>query len=161
MPSTSSVDAAGRATVEFRLPPEAGAQQAWLAGEFNDWSVDSHPLQRHDDGSLTVTVELEPGSYRFRYYLGDGEWENDWSADAYVDNEHGGQDSLIVVSPGESAPPKVMGDPAPAVEAPPEPPVKKKAATKKKAAAKRADGAVKKTATKKKAAAKKQSPPPD
>jgi hypothetical protein len=154
------VDATGRATVEFRLPPEAGAKQAWLAGEFNDWSVHSHPLRRHDDGSLTVTVELDPGSYRFRYYLGDGEWENDWSADAYVDNEHGGQDSLIVIPPGESAPPAVMGPTADA-EPEPAPAPAKKAATKKKAAAKRADGTVKKTATKKKAAAKKKAPPSD
>ena len=139
----------GRATVEFRLPPEAGATQAWLAGEFNDWSIESHPLQRLDDGSLVVTVELDPGSYRFRYYLGNGEWENDWAADSYVDNEHGGQDSLIVIPPAASVPPKVMGEePAPA-----------KKSAKKKAAAKRADGTVKKTATAKKAAAKKQAPP--
>ena len=134
----------GRATVEFRLPPEAGATQAWLAGEFNDWSVETHPLQRLDDGSLVVTVDLEPGSYRFRYYLGDGDWENDWAADAYVDNEHGGQDSLIVVAPAASVPPKVMG-------AEPSPEQSKKAASKKKAAAKRADAPVKKTAAKKKA----------
>ena len=154
MPSTKSVDATGRATVEFRLPPEAGAQQAWLCGEFNDWDHDSHPLQRQDDGSLTVTLELDPGSYRFRYYLGDGEWENDWSADAYVDNEHGGQDSLVVVPPGASTPPRVMGETTEAAAAP-----AKKTAAKKKAAAKRADGTVKKTAAKKKSAAKKKAPP--
>ncbi len=149
MPSTSSVDATGRATVEFRLPPEAGAKQAWLAGEFNDWSVHSHPLRRHDDGSLTVTVELDPGSYRFRYYLGNGEWENDWSADAYVDNEHGGQDSLIVVPTGASSPPPVMAATAATTPAP-----SKATPAKKKAAAKRADGTVKKQATKKTAAKK-------
>ena len=43
---------------------------------------------------------LEPGSYRFRYYLGDGEWENDWSADDYVDNDHGGADSVVHVPRG-------------------------------------------------------------
>ena len=144
---------AGRATVEFRLPPEAGATQAWLAGEFNGWSVDSHPLQRQDDGSLVITVELEPGSYRFRYYLGNGEWENDWAAEAYVDNEHGGQDSMIVIPPAASVPPRVMG-----AELTPEP--AKKSAAKKQAAAKRADGAVKKQVAKKKAAPKKKAPPP-
>ena len=123
MPSIQSVDVAGRATVEFRLPPEAGAVQAWLAGEFNDWSHESHPLQRNDDGSLSVTVELDPGSYRYRYYLGDGEWENDWAADSYVDNEHGGQDSLIVIAAPASVPPPVV---APAAA-----PAKKSAAKKK------------------------------
>ena len=155
MPSTKSVDPSGRATVEFRLPPEAGAVQAWLAGEFNDWSVESHPLQQRDDGSLATTVELEPGNYRFRYYLGDGEWENDWAADAYVDNEHGGQDSLIVIPPNEQAPPPPVVAEVPQRA---EEPVKK-AAAKKKAPAKKA-AAAKKTATKKKAAAKKKAPPP-
>ena len=131
--------------MEFRLPPEAGATQAWLAGEFNDWSGESHPLQHRDDGSLVVTVQLEPGSYRFRYYLGDGEWENDWAADAYVDNEHGGQDSLVVISPAASMPPRVMGAEPELAAAP------AKKAAKKKAAAKRADGPVKKKAAKKKA----------
>lgn len=131
MPISSPIDdGTGRATVEFRLPAESGAEQAWLCGEFNEWATDATPLRRLDDGSLAATLELEPGSYRFRYYLGDGNWENDWAADAYVDNEHGGQDSLVVVAPAPAPPP----------------PVKK--ATKKKAAAKKTAG-VKKAAAKK------------
>ena len=48
-------------------------------------------------------IEVASGrSYRFRYYLGEGRWENDWAADAYVDNEHGGSDSVVVV-PSASA----------------------------------------------------------
>ena len=40
-----------------------------------------------------------PGrSYRFRYYLGGGRWENDWDADSYVDNEFGGADSVVTLS---------------------------------------------------------------
>jgi 1,4-alpha-glucan branching enzyme len=145
VPSTKSVDSSGRATVEFRLPPEAGASQAWLAGEFNDWSVETHPLAQGADGSLVTTVELDPGSYRYRYYLGNGEWENDWAADAYVDNEHGGQDSLIVIPPAQEAPPPAaMGDTPQRAEEP-----VKKAAAKKKAPAKKA--ATKKAAAKKKA----------
>jgi 1,4-alpha-glucan branching enzyme len=88
----------GTARVEFRLPPEAASTEAWVAGEFNGWSTDATPMVRQPDGSLLAEVELTPGrSYRFRYYLGDGRWENDWAADAYVDNEHGGSDSVIVV----------------------------------------------------------------
>ena len=144
MPSTKSGDPSGRAIVEFRLPPEAGATKAWLAGEFNDWSVESHPLEQRDDGSLVTTVDLEPGKYRFRYYLGNGEWENDWAADAYVDNEHGGQDSLIVIPPTEHAPPPpAMGETPQRAEEP----VKKAVATKKAPAKKAA--AKKKPATKK------------
>lgn len=100
--------------VRFHLPAEANAEQGWLAGEFNDWSTDACPLERQHDGSLVATLPLEGGrSYRFRYYLGDGAWENDWDADAYVDNAHGGSDSVVTVppAPGEhDGPPPVAAE---------------------------------------------------
>ena len=49
------------------------------------------------DGSFRVAVALEPGrSYRFRYLLDGTRWENDWAADAYVPNEYGGDDSVVI-----------------------------------------------------------------
>ena len=132
MPSKQFDDRGGAYQVEFRLPPESSAQRAWLAGDFNDWSLDACPLERRDDGALSVSVLLEPGrTYRFRYYLGDGEWENDWAADDYVGNDHGGADSVVHVPP-----------------APAEPPPTKKAAAKKPAAT-RKKAAVTKATTKK------------
>ncbi len=81
----------------FRLPSESGAVQAWVVGEFNNWSTDDLPMERQDDGSLQVTVRLRPGTYRYRFYLGDGRWENAWDADAYAANEFGGADSVVIV----------------------------------------------------------------
>ena len=68
--------------VRFRLPSESGVEHAWVVGEFNNWSTDSHPMRKQEDGSLETVVNLQPGTYRFRYYLGDGRWENAWDADA-------------------------------------------------------------------------------
>jgi 1,4-alpha-glucan branching enzyme len=91
-------DEHGRCVAEFRLPQAAAAKRAWLVGEFNDWSKEATPMRPADDGSLSARVVLEPGrSYRFRYYLGDGRWENDWDADDYVPNEFGGADSVLIV----------------------------------------------------------------
>ena len=103
---TKTLDAeTGKCRVEFRLPADVGAGQAWLCGEFNEWSRENTPMVAQDDGSLSVTVDLEPGqSYRFRYYLGEERWENDWAADAYVDNEFGGSDSLVIVPSAKPAP---------------------------------------------------------
>lgn len=113
MPTAAFDEATGRCRVEFRLPAEAGAERAWLAGEFNGWSTDSCPLERRPDGSLAVEVDLEPGRhYRYRYYLGDGDWENDWAADDYVDNDHGGADSVLYLPAPPSPPPPVTGDAA-------------------------------------------------
>src|SRR5581483_4495569 len=88
----------GMVAVTFRLPAEAGATAAWVAGEWNDWSLDAHPMKAGEDGVLECTIDLAPGrSYRFRYYLGEGHWENDWAADSYIDNEFGGADSVVVL----------------------------------------------------------------
>jgi len=86
----------GVVKVTFRLPADSGADRAWVVGEFNNWSTDSHPMTRRDDGSLAAVIELAPGRYRFRYYLGNGRWENAWDADTYAENEFGGSDSVVV-----------------------------------------------------------------
>lgn len=87
----------GTCIVTFELPGEAAAG-GHVCGDFNDWSQTATPLERRDDGSLAATVELRAGrSYRFRYLLADGRWENDWHADAYVPNGFGGDDSVVEV----------------------------------------------------------------
>jgi len=102
--ATVTVDDQGRCVAAFRLPDPNGASRAWVAGDFNDWSLEATPMTRAADGSLSATVVLQPGRrYRFRYYLGDGAWENDWDADEYVPNEFGGADSVIT-TPGKPAP---------------------------------------------------------
>jgi hypothetical protein len=112
MPTKDLDTRTGRYTVAFHLPPEAGAEQAWLAGDFNDWSTEACPMHREADGGMLAVIEdLEPGTeLRFRYYLGDGAWENDWAADAYVENEFGGADSLIVL-PAVESPPETKAPP--------------------------------------------------
>lgn len=97
MPTKHYDEDKGAWRVEFGLPAEAAAEKAWVCGEFNDWSKDATPMAKGADGRLTVSVWLDPGEYRFRYYLGGNDWENDWAADDYVPNEHGGTDSLVVV----------------------------------------------------------------
>ena len=87
----------GHVQVTFEVDAAVHAERANLCGEFNDWSTSSHPLVRVSDGDLVCEVVLAPGKYRFRYYLGNGRWENDWNADAYVENEYGGADSVVIV----------------------------------------------------------------
>src|SRR3954447_17696335 len=99
---------AGLVNVTFRLPAAAGATNAWVAGDWNGWSKEADPMKPLEDGVFETTLALESGrSYRFRYYLGGDRWENDWNADAYVDNEFGGADSVVTVEssgPSDSHP---------------------------------------------------------
>jgi 1,4-alpha-glucan branching enzyme len=84
--------------VIFELPPEVNAQTACLCGEFNEWNTTSYPMKRREDGSFTLPVSLKPGRrYRFRYLLDGERWENDWTADAYVPNSFGSDDSVVEV----------------------------------------------------------------
>jgi 1,4-alpha-glucan branching enzyme len=136
----------GQVAVTFEVDPAVGADRAYVCGDFNDWSQESHAMQRNGDGGFTLTVQLDAGqAYRFRYFLDGERWENDWAADDYIPNEFGSHDSVIDLT-------HVTGD---------EPPPVKQAAAKKAPAPKKA--APKKAAAKKagakKAGAKKAAPP--
>lgn len=88
----------GSCKVTFEVQAELGATRAHVCGDFNDWSLTATPMKRRKDGTLAVTVTLAPGSrHRFRYLRDDGRWENDWTADDYVANEFGGDDSVVEV----------------------------------------------------------------
>ena len=83
----------------FRLSAEAAgdAENVFLVGEFNDWSLQSHPMKRLKDGSFKIEVDLPRGnSYQFRYLLDDDRWENDWNADDYCYSEYGNCENSIV-----------------------------------------------------------------
>ncbi|MGD2137552.1 MAG: isoamylase early set domain-containing protein [Gammaproteobacteria bacterium] len=87
--------------VTFELPREAasGASRIALAGEFNDWDVETTLLKRRKDGSFSLTLDLPANrEYQFRYLIDGRRWENDWHADKYLPNSVGdGENSVVVV----------------------------------------------------------------
>ena len=84
--------------VTFSLPADVGAESVALCGEFNEWNQEKHPLKRRKDGSFSTTISVQPGmEYRFRYWLDEERWENDWAADKYLPNSFGSEDSVLVV----------------------------------------------------------------
>ena len=90
-----------RRRVTFRLPKEAApeAGHVVVAGSFNDWSLDLHPLVRSANGDFQLELELESGEHEFRFLIDGVRWENAWDADKYVWNEHAQcENSVIVVS---------------------------------------------------------------
>lgn len=94
------------AKVTFHLSKHiAGdATGALLIGEFNNWDSDKGiPLEQNDNGSLTVMIDLQPGTYQYRYLLNDGRWENDDKADHYA-AAHGLQveNCVVVVTENEA-----------------------------------------------------------
>lgn len=101
----------GAVLVTFELPGVVAAASASVCGEFNGWSPAAHPLTRTDSGWLHASVELPAGRrWRFRYLLDGQRWENDWVADDYVPNEHGGDDSVVDLTDTTALP---LAPPAP------------------------------------------------
>jgi 1,4-alpha-glucan branching enzyme len=86
--------------VTFTLPKEAAgaAKSAHVVGDFNNWNARANGMKKLKDGTLTATITLKRGKeYQFRYLLDGAIWENDWSADKYVQNRFGSDNSVVVV----------------------------------------------------------------
>jgi len=86
--------------VTFSLPKEAvaSARAVSLVGDFNDWNMTTTPMKRLKNGSFTATLELSRHrEYQFRYLVNGLQWENDSSADKYVPNNYGSDNSVVVV----------------------------------------------------------------
>lgn len=68
----NSTKDSAQGTSEFSChAPEA--QSVFLAGTFNDWNPDAHPMKRDDEGTWQTSLELSPGRYEFKFIV-DGEW---------------------------------------------------------------------------------------
>ncbi len=90
----------GACNVTFRLPKEAlpDAHIVTIVGDFNDWNLTETKMIKLKNGDFKLTLKLPSDrEYRFRYLIDNNRWENDWSADKYVPNHFGCDDSLVIV----------------------------------------------------------------
>ena len=63
--------------VTFSLPADQPAGRVSVVGDFNGWQPGLHELQARRNGTRTVSVPLNPGTYKFRYLASDGVWLDD------------------------------------------------------------------------------------
>jgi 1,4-alpha-glucan branching enzyme len=87
----------GMVRVTFELPASFWAERVHLVGAFNDWDTRRTPMrQSGPDGSWRVTLELARGAaYEFRYLIDGETWCNDYTADSYVANSYGSDNSVV------------------------------------------------------------------
>lgn len=95
---------AGRRATTLSLRPGHPVHQVSVAGDLNGWSYFGHPLQRSANGTWTITLDLAPGTYRYRFLIDNCVWVLDPDADA-VSNADGGYDSVLTVESERPAPP--------------------------------------------------------
>ena len=97
--------------VEFSyLAPQAGA--VFLAGDFNGWNATALALSKGDDGLWAATVELEPGSYEYKFVV-DGAWVTDPDNPQKKADPFGGSNSVVTLAADGS-----LAGSAPAAAAP-------------------------------------------
>ncbi len=77
-----------------KVAPEA--QNVFLAGNFNNWDINSHPLKRGAKGIWKASVSLMPGVYEYRFLV-DGEWQNDPNCTDFVPNSYGSENCVLTL----------------------------------------------------------------
>ncbi|MBN1899573.1 MAG: glycogen-binding domain-containing protein [Spirochaetes bacterium] len=81
--------------VQFKyFAPQAGSVN--LAGSFNNWSMDSDPMEKDNTGFWVLKKKLESGSYQYKYVV-DGNWTPDPMNSNTTDDGFGGVNSVIEV----------------------------------------------------------------
>lgn len=91
-----------RCSVEFSLSGIGECETVYLVGDFNNWDEAATLMNRQDDGSFTITLDLETNrEYQFRYLVNGMEWHNDWKADKYLPNPYSGDNSVILTYAAE------------------------------------------------------------
>lgn len=81
--------------IEFVLDaPEA--QQVYLAGTFNNWSLKKHPMKKNGSRKWKKAVMLPPGCYEYKFWV-DGRWTEDPSNERRCTNSFGTANSIVRV----------------------------------------------------------------
>jgi len=85
-------DDTGVVTFRFVCPR---AREVFLAGDFNGWASDTHPMKRTKNGIWVCRLVLPEGVYQFKY-LADGEWYLDYAAFGLELNTFGWNSVVLV-----------------------------------------------------------------
>jgi Helix-hairpin-helix domain len=90
---TLSTSATGSTTVTFSLDTDRPVS---VVGDFNEWNPLAHPMRPFDD-LMSVTVELTPGRWAFRYLAEGGQFFDDIAATFIEPNGWGETHSVLVI----------------------------------------------------------------
>lgn len=86
-------------TVRFNFQPQGRVKKIYLAGNFNGWNPgnDDYLLADEDgDGIYSITIQLEPGTYQYKFVI-DSRWTKDPNSPAAHPDGFGGQNGKFEV----------------------------------------------------------------
>lgn len=103
--ATASDPAAGVPVVYVQFVFTArGARTVSVAGDFNDWSVETGALRDPDgDGVFSGLIAVQPGVHKYMFVVDGEEWQTDPMAASYVDDGFGMRNALLAVTPPTAA----------------------------------------------------------
>jgi 1,4-alpha-glucan branching enzyme len=76
------------------IAPEA--QSVQLAGDFNSWDPNAHPLKRTSNERWETRLNLSPGRYEYKFLV-DGQWQNDPNCTDFASNPFGDENCVLVL----------------------------------------------------------------
>lgn len=85
--------------VTFRYAAPPGTGRVCVAGTFNGWNMTATPMERDTAGEWTVTLDLEPGAYQYKFVVDGGRWVADPRNPSVASAD--GNSVLWVAPPGE------------------------------------------------------------
>jgi 5'-AMP-activated protein kinase regulatory beta subunit len=97
MPAKAKKTTAGTRKITFSFKSDH-AKQVMLAGDFNQWSLSSHPMKPDKDGLWKKTLMLPPGRYEYKFRV-DDQWQTDAGNFQVCSNEFGTRNHVIIVTP--------------------------------------------------------------
>lgn len=72
------------------------AESVFVAGTFNDWNPDRHPMKSNGDNIWTCELTLPAGTYEYLFVV-DGDWICDPAACDQIPNPFGGMNCVLKV----------------------------------------------------------------
>ena len=85
--------------VRFNYQPPGRVKKIYLAGNFNGWNPSNNDYLLSDedgDGIYSITIELEPGTYQYKFVI-DSRWTKDPHAPGSHPDGFGGQNGKFEV----------------------------------------------------------------
>lgn len=80
--------------VVFTFKEALDAKVVYLAGTFNNWNPTGLAMKKEGD-VWKVTLDLEPGTYQYKYVIEGKNWKEDPEAPGYVDDGFGGYNGIF------------------------------------------------------------------
>jgi hypothetical protein len=97
------LDKPSKAALTSVTTTASGAKNVFVAGTFNDWNPQSHPLTHLRDGRWALALDVPPGRYEYKFII-DGQWCCEQGVDKPFDgcpecvpNELGTMNRVLVV----------------------------------------------------------------